>query len=103
MTKVGSGKSIGRGGFRPGAGRPRLAPLMPVEHLFYVMRNPKAEPAMRLQAAMALLPLYPARVAEDDTDAAVPIGKKAAERLAADNPDAATPMGALLARRAARS
>ena len=88
-----------RGGFRPGAGRPRKAPLTPFDYLIGVLRNPKAEPGRRDQAAIALLPLYSDDQPADGEDAP-PTGKKAAEREAAHNPDPSTPMGRLLAKRA---
>jgi hypothetical protein len=76
MSKLEGDKSNGRGGFRPGAGRPRNVPLTPIGHLLGVMRNPKAEPARRDQAAIALLPYYHATEDEPVTGT-TPLGKKA--------------------------
>jgi hypothetical protein len=75
MSQFEGEKSNGRGGFRPGAGRPRNVPLTPLEHLLTVMRNPKAEPSRRDQAAIALLPYYQSDAAEGEREPAT--GKKA--------------------------
>jgi hypothetical protein len=83
MSEFEEGKS-NRGGFRPGAGRPRNVPVVPFEYLLTVMRNPKAEAAHRVHAAIALLPYYQGDAAE--TDPAVtgrPLGKKDAAKAKA--------------------
>ena len=98
-----SERKSNRGGYRPGAGRPRKAALTPFDYLIGVLRNVKAEPALRAQAAIALLPHYAGEPEADGLLADAPIGKKAAERVAANNPDTSTAMGALLAKRAGRS
>jgi hypothetical protein len=73
-----------RGGFRPGAGRPRNVPVVPLEYLLTVMRNPKAEPGHRVQAAIALLPYYQGEAAEGGpVVTGGPLGKKDAAKAKA--------------------
>ena len=78
---------MARGGYRPGAGRPKGSPTIrltaeaqeapdPLTYLRSVMADPNADPARRDRAAIALLPyLHPRAEAG---------GKKAAEAAARD-------------------
>ncbi|TCZ61270.1 hypothetical protein [Roseicella aquatilis] len=83
-----------RGGYRPGAGRPKGSPTIrvpelaaegeadPLAYLLAVMNDPAADPARRDRAAIAALPYVHARA-----DAG---GKKAAALAAASDAESGT-------------
>jgi hypothetical protein len=58
--------------------------VVPSEYLLAVMRNPKAEPSHRVQAAIALLPYYHGDAAEaEPVVTGRPLGKKDAAKAKA--------------------
>ncbi len=102
---------MARGGYRPGAGRPKgstiklavevrraahKAGVTPLEYMLAVMNDPDADPNRRDRMAIAALPFVHVRATERQ------LGKKEQARLAAFSPDLSTPIGRLMARRAAR-
>jgi len=81
---------MARGGYKPGAGRPKKAELTlrsaaiaagqtPLEYMLAVMNDPEADPARRDRAAIAAAPFVHPRIADNR------FGKKDAAAEAAEN------------------